>query len=151
MAVQVEEVMTAKSGKSLRVKLGGTWYGSSLDSGLNGAKGQMIEAEIQTSDKFGPWIKGWKPVAAPQVPPPSQGGLPSASAPAAAAPYKYAEPNSNVAPWWMPFVSNSVAHAIAAGHIQTPEGIRAWAIGARNAANACVSATPPTTDEDVPF
>ena len=133
MAVQVEEVMPAKSGKSLRVKLGGTWYGANLDSGLNGAKGQMIEAEIQTSEKFGPWIKGWKPSAAPQVSSPSVAG---STAPAAAAPYKYAEPSDNVAPWYMPFVSNTVAHAIAAGLCKTPVEINQWALKAAQVAVA---------------
>ena len=150
MAVMVEEVTPSKSGKALRVKLGGTWYNAFLDSGLNGQKGKMIEAEIQTNEKFGPSIKAWRPVsdAAPQVSPPSAGHSPQP--PAVAAP-RYAEPNPNVAPWWMPFVSNSVAHAIAAGHVNSPEAIKTWAIAARNAANACVATTPPTTDEDVPF
>ncbi len=133
MAVQVEEVMNAKSGKSLRVKLGGTWYGSSLDSGLNGMKGKMIEAEIQTSDKFGPWIKGWKPSAAPQ------GAIPPSSpSPAAAAPSHFAgeatQPGDNIQPWYMPFVSNTVAHAIAAGHCSSPIAINEWALKAAQVA-----------------
>ena len=123
--VQVEEVMTAKTGKSLRVKLGGTWYGSSLDSGLNGAKGQMIEAEIETG-KFGPWIKGWKPVAAPQVPP----------APAVAAPKYAGDHGDNIQPWYMAFVSNTVAHAIEKGLITTPLGINEWALKAAQVAQA---------------
>ena len=133
--VQVEEVMTAKTGKSLRVKLGGTWYGSSLDSGLNGAKGQMIEAEIETG-KFGPWIKGWKPVAATQVPPPPQGGFPPAPAPAVAAPHYAGEPGSNVQPWWGPFASNTVAHAIQAGLIKDPVAINQWYLKAAQCAVA---------------
>ncbi len=149
MAVQVENVTTASTGKSLRVMLGGKWYGAALDSGLNGMKGQMIEAEIETG-KYGPWIKGYAKVAAPGAssPPVTPSGLPPVAAPQAP---RYAEQSSNVAPWWMPFVSNCVAHSIAAGHIQNPEGIRAWAIAARNAANACVAVTPPTTDDDIPF
>ncbi len=83
------------------------------------------------------------PNAAPQGP-----SLSPSPSPAAAAP-KYAEPNA--APWFMPFVSNTVAHAIAAGHIQTPAGIREWALGAKNAALSTIASTPPTTDEDVPF
>ena len=157
MSVLVEEVQQAKSGKSLRVKLSGTWYGAKLDSGLNGAKGQMIEAEIQVSDKFGPWINKWVLTnatnAAPQVSSASPNQfsgviapMPSASAPAvAAAPAipqeperRYAEPApvSTVAPWWMPFASNTVAHAIAAGLIKEPQDIRAWLIAAKTAATA---------------
>jgi len=133
MAVQVEEVMMAKSQKSLRVKLGGNWYGASLDSGLNGAKGKFIEADIQTSDKFGPWINKWSASnAAPQVPP--SASSPSSS-PAVAAP-KYAEQSDNVSPWWMPFVSNTVAHAIAAGKCASPEAIDQWALKAAQVAVA---------------
>ena len=126
MAVMVEEVMPSKSGKALRVKLGGTWYNAFLDSGLNGMRGQMIEAEIQTNEKFGPSIKGWKPVAAPQVPPPPQGGFPPAPSPAVAAPYKYAEPSDNVAPWYWPSCSNLAAALVAHGVITKPEELNMW-------------------------
>ena len=139
MAVQVEDVTPTKSGKGLRVKLGGTWYGAFLDSGLNGMKGQMIEAEIITSEKYGPTIKGWKPVAAPQVPPPPQGGFPPAPAPAEAAPryaWEAAQPWDNIQPWFMPFVSNTVAHAIEKGLITTPLGINEWALKAAQVAQA---------------
>lgn len=129
MAVQVEEVMTAKSGKSLRVKLGGTWYGANLDSGLNGAKGQMIEAEIQTSEKFGPWIKGWRPSAVQQVPPMAS---PSPSSqPAAAAPRYAGEPTQlgdNIVPWFWPSVSNVCSAAIEKGLINKPEELNQWAL-----------------------
>lgn len=36
--------------------------------------------------------------------------------------------------WFMPFVSNTVAHAIAAGKIQEPLDIKAWAAAAKQAA-----------------
>jgi len=41
---------------------------------------------------------------------------------------------ANAAPWFMAFVSNTVAHAITAGRIDSPDGIEAWARAARNAA-----------------
>ncbi len=146
MAVMVEEVMPAKTGKSLRVKLGGTWYGAKLDSGLNGSKGKMIEAEI-TTGKFGPWIDAWRPsTAAPQVHPPTQAPSP---APAAAAPIQtgryettrepvYAEPAKpgTVAPYWLPFASNTVNAAIAAGLIKSPNEISMWVRSAQLAALA---------------
>ena len=44
MAVLVEEVQQAKSGKSLRVKLGGTWYGAKLDSGLCESTGRTTHS-----------------------------------------------------------------------------------------------------------
>ena len=140
MSVLVEEVMTAKTGKSLRVKLGGTWYGAALDSGLNGAKGMMVEAEIQTG-KYGPWINGWKATqnAVAAGNPPMGGSSPSAPL-AAAAPYDernpppethYAEPakhSDNSAPWFWPSVSNVCAAAIEKGLITKPEELNMWAL-----------------------
>lgn len=153
--VLVEDVTMAKSQKSLRVKLSGSWYGAYLDSGLNSPtiKGSHIEAEIVTLEKGGPWIKSWKQgIAAPQVQTPPAGGIPPSQSPAAAAtPYKYAEPNLNVAPWWMPFVSNSVAHAIKAGIITAPNQIQPWAMAAKEAARGLVTKTPATQDSDIPF
>ena len=127
MAVQIEAVQQAKTGKSLRVQLGGQWYGAVLDSGLADKRGQMIEAEIETG-KYGPWIKGWKPVAATQVPPPPQGGFPPAPAPAVAAPQYAGEPGNNIAPWYWPSVSNICAAAIEKGLITNPEGLNMWAL-----------------------
>lgn len=146
MAVLVEEVTTTKSGKGLRVKLGGTWYNAFMDSGLNGAKGKMIEAEIKTHEKFGPYISGWKESsgAAPQASPPS--AVPTA-APAAAAPYKYAEQNPNAAPWWAPMASNVIAHAIQAGKIETPAQIGPWF----NAVKGAAQGQSNDIDSDVPF
>ena len=127
MAVQVENVQQAKTGKSLRVQLGGQWYGAALDSGLADKRGQMIEAEIETG-KYGPWIKGWKPVAATQVPPPQQGGFPPAPAPAVAAPHYAGEAGDNIMPWYWPSVSNICAEAIKAGLIKDPVAINQWAL-----------------------
>ena len=138
-AVQVEAVTQAKTGKSLRVMLGGTWYGAALDSGLADKKGSMIVAEIETG-KYGPWIKKWLPStdnAAPQVPVAHAGTPPPL--PAAAAPYtrepQYAEPAKpgTVAPYWLPMASNVVAHAIAAGKIETPAAIKTWVQAVKNA------------------
>lgn len=36
--------------------------------------------------------------------------------------------------WYMPFVSNTVAHAIAAGRIEGPQDIKQWAAAAKQAA-----------------
>jgi hypothetical protein len=43
-------------------------------------------------------------------------------------------PTGNIAPWWMPFVSNTVAHAIQAGCIKEPADIKQWAAAARQTA-----------------
>lgn len=158
MPVLVEQVEQAKTGRSLRVLLSGNWYGAYLNSGLNGMRGKMIEAEIKTLEKGGPWIAKWTECAAPQVQvpvPPTPVAPPIV--PAAAAPpvdeRRYAEPApiSTVAPWWMPFVSNTVAHAIASGHINTPVGIRAWVLAARDAAKAAAEGAKQTTENDPPF
>jgi len=150
MPVMVEQVTKTKSGKAYRVLLGGKWYNAFIDSGIEAAQGRYIEAEITTSEKFGPGIAKWaySQGAAPQVPPPMQGGIPPAPAPAAAAPYDernpppethYAEPargGDNIQPWYMPFVSNTVAHAIEKGLISTPVGINEWALKAAQVAQA---------------
>ena len=157
MAVLVELLTISKSGKALRVLLGGTWYNASLTSGLNGQVGKYIEAEIQIHEKFGPGIQGWKPAgiqappqttAAPQLPPPPPANPSPPAAAAVPTPQTtrepvYAEPNRNVAPWFMPFVSNVVAHAIQAGLIKEPAQIRAWLIAAKTSATA--------HDDGIPF
>ena len=156
MAVLVEEVMPAKTGKSLRVKLGGTWYGAKLDSGLNGCKGQMIEAEI-TTGKFGPWIDAWRPSAFPgQVPVPAspyaapqvapQAPIPPSPAVAATPLPKYAEPAKpgTTAPYWLPMASNVVAHAIANGLVKDPNAVAGWV-------RAVKLAVENDSDSDVPF
>jgi hypothetical protein len=152
MAVMVEECTKTKSGKGLRVKLSGTWYNAFLDSGLDQQVGRLIEAEIRTHDKYGAGVVGWKPVSGvtpvTSAPPPQAAApLPSVSAPplpaAGGAPPAfdpdepvYAKPSDNVAPWWMPFVSNTVAHAIEKGLIGTPEAINQWALKAAQVAVA---------------
>ena len=142
MPVMVEQVTKTKSGKAYRVLLGGKWYNAFIDSGIEAAQGRYIEAEITTSEKFGPGIAKWaySQGAAPQVPPPMQGGIPPAPAPAAAAPYDernpppethYAEPakhSDNSAPWFWPSVSNVCAAAIEKGLITKPEELNMWAL-----------------------
>ena len=132
MAVKVENVTQAKTGKSLRVMLSGSWYGAALDSGLNGQIGRMIEAEIETG-KYGPWIKKWtlSQVAAPQVPPPATppAAAPGQGQPAAAAP-SYVEPASVAEQHFREaciFMSGAVNHAIGAGKVGGPTEVRAWA------------------------
>ena len=132
MAVRVEEVTKTKSGKGLRVKLSGTWYNAFLDSGLDQQVGKMIEAEIRTHEKFGAGVHAWVPVAAPQVSPPSG----SPASPAAAAPRYAGEPGDNIQPWYSPFMSNVVAHAIEKGLISKPEELNEWALKAAQVAVA---------------
>ena len=156
MAVMVEEVTMSKSGKALRVKLGGTWYNAFLDSGLNGAKGKMIEAQIQSSDKYGPSITGWKEVVgvqiiAPTLPVPA----PQYAQPTAAAPVtrtrepEYAKPApvGTVAPYWLPMASNTVNAAIVAGLIREPNNVSIWVRAVRIA----VEAEQRNAEDPIPF
>lgn len=120
MQLTIEAVKTNPSGKSLTVKAGGKDYFAKTNSGIS--PGMTIEAETKVSDyngKSNVWIEKWKAVAeATQTP--QAGTKPPAA--------------NGSAPWWMPFVSNTVAHAIQAGIIQTPNQIDAWAVAARLAA-----------------
>lgn len=113
MQLTVDAVTEAKSGKSLRVKCGDTWYGAGLKSGLK--KGMVIEAAVEEG-QFGPWIDSYRE--------------------ANGAAKTNGEVKSSGSPWWMPFVSNTVAHAISAGYIQDPSQIGAWAKSAMETAVA---------------
>jgi hypothetical protein len=50
--------------------------------------------------------------------------------------------------WWMPFVSNTVAHAIQAGHIKGPGEIRTWAASAKLAAESLSGSYNPAKSMD---
>ena len=153
--VMLEEVSMAKSGKSLRVRLGGSMYGAYLDSGLNNPalKGSFIVAEIVTLEKGGPWIKAWKPSVVPTHAPSGAPYIPPQQNPAnAAMPQttrerepEYAKPAApgNVAPYWLQFASNTIAHAIAAGLIKSANDVGTWV--------RAVEMSLKTDDLDPPF
>lgn len=126
MQLTVEQVTTAKTGKSLRVKANGDWYGAKKDSGIS--QGMVIEATVSDGD-YGKWIDAYKPVNG------SAGQQMSAAArPGGAEPRGLQTPTTSagVAPW-SNFVSNQVAHAIAAGLITDPSQIKTWAAAAKQA------------------
>ncbi len=52
--------------------------------------------------------------------------------------------------WWMPFVSNTVAHAIAANIITEPGLIKVWAAAAKQAALEIEIALKARTEDDFP-
>lgn len=168
MPVMIEEVTLAKSQKSWRVKLSGKWYGAYKDSGITpDLKGTWIEAEIEVTDKAGPWIMKWtrsatvaqpapaQPSSAPPPPPPpplrpAAAGAEPASQPAAP---KYAEPTPPDAQHFREmciFMSGAVNHAIAAGKVETPNAIGLWALGAKRAFLAALAAGK-GGDDDIPF
>jgi len=133
--VRVDNVELSKSGKSWRVSLSGKWYGAYKDSGILDALQKSIYVITGTLEKGGPWIMKWKvadqttALAAPPTPPVARNGVGSA-------------------PWWMPFVSNTVAHAIQAGAIKEPAHIGKWAKAAADTAIALLATEP---EEDVDY
>lgn len=154
MAVTVDEVTMAKSGKSRRVKLSGSWYGSYMDSKIEMVPiGSVIEAEIVTLDKGGPWIKAWK-AATNAAPPPSQ-VLPATYPKETTREREpqYAEPAKpgTVAPWWGPMCSNVLAHAIAAGILKTPNEVNVWYRAVKMAAEHGQSPSNDSEDSSIPF
>jgi len=119
MQLTVENVTTAKTGKSLRVKANGDWYGAKKDSGITA--GMTIDAEVEDGE-YGKWIKTYRATnAAPQTSSSTAGKAPAAA---------------GAAPVWLPFASNTVAHAISAGLCQTPAAVEAWARAAKDAFEA---------------
>jgi hypothetical protein len=132
--MKVDTVENSKSGKSWRVSLGGKWYGAYKDSGILDALQKNIYVITGTLEKGGPWIMKWK--VADQT---TAIATPTTRTPVASAP--------NVAPWWMPSVSNVWAHAIQAGALKTPAELNAWG----KAAKECAVALAALDEEDVPY
>lgn len=123
MNLQIDSVGTAKTGKSLRIKAGGEWYGAKLNSGIKA--GTTIDAEIEDG-QYGKWIVAYKQVNGAQAAQ-STGASPSPAAP----------PNGGdhqgLTEAEMRFVSNCVGQAILAKTIDIPDQISRWAKAARMA------------------
>lgn len=105
--------------KSIVVTAGGKEYFAKKDSGITA--GMTIDAETEDSEYNGKnycWIKKWKQMSA--APAPQTGNTPAA-------------PAASVGNAWLPFASNTVAHAINAGLIQTPSQVKEWAAAAKQA------------------
>lgn len=124
MQLTVESVKTNPSGKSLMVKASGKDYFAKTGSGIQ--PGMTIEAETKVSDyngKSNVWIEKWKAVSStPAAQSPSNGSAPHTPTTSATA--------------WLPFASNTVAHAISAGLIQEPGQVSMWAKAAKEAFEA---------------
>ena len=136
----VSSVSTSKTGKSWRVKIGDKFYGAKFDSKIDGSMGKPIDFLVQSDAKFGDWIESWvydesKPRPLPPIPPPN---VP-------------AQPPLTADRWWLPFCSNQVAHAIAAGLIKEPGQIKPWAEAAYRAVTSVGQWTPQQTDDGVDF
>ena len=119
----VEKCNPTKSGKAYRVLLNGAWYGAFLDSGLDKAVGKTIDCQITPGkagygDTIGQWTYAQGQPAAPsQTAPAAPQGVPGDR-------------------FYMPFVSNVVAHCIQAGVIKQPSDINQWAKAAHDVAQA---------------
>ena len=124
----VEQCTQSKSGKSWRIKIGDKWFGAGFDSKLDSAVGKPIDFAFTTDAKFGDWIQSWV----------FDSGAP------APVPVPHAAPAKEER-WWLPFVSNQCAHAIAAGKIQGVADLRSWAAAAKSAILAADS------NDDIPF
>ena len=116
MIGRVKSCEKSKSGKSWRVNIDGTYYGAAFDTHLETAIGKQINFTHKTTD-FGPWIESWA----------FDQSTASATEPA---------PARNGDRWWLPFVSNQVAHAIAAGKITDPADMGKWAKAAKETIQA---------------
>jgi len=120
--VRIDRVTKTASGKGLRVLSGATWYGAFLDSGLDHMVGQTVDADITTSEKYGATISKYRKV--------DPGPSTQATGPVSQ-PYVGAVPT--IAPFWLQFASNTVAHAISAGLIKEPSDIKQWYLAAKRA------------------
>ena len=121
MQLIIEKVKPTQ--KSLVLTAGGKEYFAKKETGITA--GMTIEADLKVSDYNGKsytWVEKFKAInggAAPQAGPGA--GTSTAANPAGAAPV------------WLPFASNTVAHAINAGIIKEPADVKAWAAAAKQA------------------
>ena len=118
MQLTIQAVKTNPSGKSMVVKAGGKDY--LAKAGMPLQAGMTIEAETEVSEfngKQNTWIKAFKEAAAATPTPPAGNSV----------------GGNGVPPAWLPFASNTVAHAINAGLITTPDQVEAWVRGAKDA------------------
>ena len=119
----VDSVTKSKTGKSWRVKIGSEFYGANFDSKIDTMLGKSVNFEWEDG-KFGKWLGSWGPdTTAPAV----------AEAMVAGRIQAVPMGKPSVERWWLPFVSNQCAHAIAAGHIKGVADLRSWAIAAKDA------------------
>lgn len=123
MQLAIEQVTKSKSGKALRVKANGAWYGARLTSKLDTLQGKTIEADVKHDETYGDQIEAYKVVE-------------SAAPAAATAPRSNGVAPANGSPAWLPFASNTVAHAISAGLILEAGQVSMWAKAAKEAFEA---------------
>ena len=123
MKGKLEQLTKSKSGKAWRVMIDGRWFGAKFDSKIDSIPiGGRVDFLYDTDPKYGDWITTWGPDTSP---PPTQAPV--------APPRQSSGHNEPKDRYWLPFVSNQVAHAIAAGRIQEPGQMLPWAKAAYTA------------------
>lgn len=159
----IERAQMSKSGKSLRILVNGQWY-STNNLALQSATGRNVQFNVGTSEYMGNtimWANDAELLNSDGVARPQNGGGVQVQSSTPSHPHAQptkplpAVPVENMA--FMPFVSNTVAHAIQAGAIKSPEEIYAWAQKAFNTAKNLVigqqlpDADAEPFDDDIPF
>ena len=131
-SIRIDQAALSKSGKSYKITSGGQIYYAKPEQGLQNMVGQTLDAEVAKSDYNGTemwWINAFTKVRQDAVQTPAQSATEGQKIYSA----------SPIAPMWLPFASNSVAHAIQAGLIKTPSELNMWVLGARHAVEAAVA------------
>lgn len=130
----VQELGTTQKG-SPKVKIGGTWHYPGRNCSTQGLS-VGLEIDYQTKaftagDKVLSGLELWRVAGDAPAPLPA----PKANGKAS---------TGYIDPAHMPFVSNTVAHAIAAGLLKSPSEVRPWV-------EACHSALTFPFDDKIPF
>jgi len=121
---KIESIQDSKSGKTVSVKVNGKYYSCSDFTIKNAPIGSEIAfetSESQYGDVTINWLNDWSVGEKPA-------NAPSPSAPTTTTTSDYVDR------WYMPFVSNTVAHAIQSQAITQPTEIEKWARAAKSAA-----------------
>ena len=116
----ITAVNRSKSGKALRITLNGKVYNAFLDSGLDGAVGKVIDAQITPDKGYGEGIGQWA-YSTQATPPQASNTAPRVSAP------QQDTPTSRLSEPELRFVSNCVASAITAKTLTDPMEVSVWA------------------------
>jgi hypothetical protein len=123
MKGKLEQLVKSKSGKAWRAMVDGRWFGAKFDSKLDSVSiNSRIDFDFNSDAKYGDWITTWGPDTSLTGPAPVQVSQAIVRVPV---------PTGDR--WWLPFVSNQCAHAIAAGHIKGVADLRSWAVSAKAA------------------
>jgi len=127
----VSEVKTSPSGKSYIAQIGEQGYFAKLDSKIDAAVGKAIDFSINPNVYKGKtvnWIADWDfDRNPPQQAPVMGSAVPASGTHITKDLMHHTPPIMPADRFYMPFVSNVVAHCIAAGLIKEPTQIGSWA------------------------